>query len=140
MDHVAIMTKSWKLIPKILSGKKTIESRWYKTKRTPWNRIRSGDHVYFKNSGEAITATADVAEVLQFTLDSIDSTRDVTSRYGKEICLIDPNPSSWPSTPKYCILIRLKNAHPIDPFLIDKRGFGNAAAWITIDSIDQIRL
>ena len=54
MDHVAIMNKSWGLIPKILSGSKTIESRWYKTKRTPWDKIAKGDTVYFKNSGEQV--------------------------------------------------------------------------------------
>lgn len=53
MHHVAIMKPSWKLIPKILSGEKTIESRWYQTRRAPWNGIAAGDVVYFKDSGEA---------------------------------------------------------------------------------------
>jgi len=43
MDHVAIMTPSWKLIPKILDGKKTIESCWYQTRRAPWGKIAIGD-------------------------------------------------------------------------------------------------
>jgi len=42
MDHVAIMKRSWGLIPKILSGEKTIESRWYKKRIPPWNRISKG--------------------------------------------------------------------------------------------------
>ncbi|MEI7477466.1 MAG: hypothetical protein WCJ81_02865 [bacterium] len=41
MDHVAIMKKSRKLIPKIVSGEKTIESRWYQTKRAPWNTVHA---------------------------------------------------------------------------------------------------
>lgn len=140
-DHVAIMTKAWKLIPKILSGEKTIESRWYQTKRTPWDQIGAGDTVYFKNSGEAVTAKAEVGEVLQFTIKNLDEARNIVSKYGRSICLINHNPSTWPSLPKYCILIRLKNPQPVDPpFLIDKTGFGSAAAWITVDSIGHIKL
>lgn len=42
MDHVAILRKDWKLLPKILSGEKTIESRWYQTKRGSYNKIKEG--------------------------------------------------------------------------------------------------
>lgn len=51
MHHIAIMNGPWNLIPKILSGEKTIESRWYRTRRAPWGGIRAGDTVYFKDSG-----------------------------------------------------------------------------------------
>lgn len=65
MHHVAILRKSWKLIPKILSGDKTIESRWYQARFAPWDRIKAGDVVYFKDAGELITATAEVEKVEQ---------------------------------------------------------------------------
>lgn len=68
MDHVAIMRKSWGLLPKILSGEKTIESRWYMARYAPWNRIEKGDIVYFKNSGEPVTVKAEVSKVMQFVL------------------------------------------------------------------------
>ena len=67
MDHVAIMKKSWKLTDKIISGKKIIESRWYKNKYTPWDKIKRGDMVYFKNSGEPVAIKALVTKVLQFS-------------------------------------------------------------------------
>lgn len=66
MIHIAYMKKSWDMIPKILTGEKTIESRWYQTKRAPWGKIAAGETVYFKNSGEPVTAKATVAKVLQF--------------------------------------------------------------------------
>ncbi len=40
MDHVAVMKKSWGLVPKILAGEKICESRWYKSKRPPWDIIK----------------------------------------------------------------------------------------------------
>ena len=81
MDHVAIVRKSWKLTDKILSGQKTIESRWYASRRAPWNRIRAGETVYFKNSGEPVTIKADVEKVLQF--DNLKAwARPVPREYG----------------------------------------------------------
>ncbi len=66
MDHVAIMKKSWGLLPKILSGEKKIESRWYKFKRSPWDKINTNDTVYFKDSGDPVLIKAKVSKFLQF--------------------------------------------------------------------------
>lgn len=139
MHHVAIMTKSWGLISKILSGQKSIESRWYQTKRTPWNKIKAGDTVYFKNSGEDITAYATVNKVLQFEITDLKSARAITKTYGKDICLVNTNPAAGARLPKYCILIFLTNSKPITPFAIDKNGFGAGAAWITVEDISSIK-
>jgi len=37
-------------------GEKQIESRWYVNKINPWNKVKVGDTVYFKNSGDPVTA------------------------------------------------------------------------------------
>jgi ASC-1-like (ASCH) protein len=66
MHHIAIMKKQWKLIDKILAGSKTLESRWYVNKRDPWNKVKVGDTIFFKNTGEPVTAKATVSKVLQF--------------------------------------------------------------------------
>ncbi|MDP3974679.1 MAG: hypothetical protein Q8P88_00050 [Candidatus Jorgensenbacteria bacterium] len=135
------MKKSWGLIPKILSGEKTIESRWYQTRRTPWDRIRIGDMVYFKNSGEAIVAQAVVSEVLQFEVYGLTDAVRIVEKYGKEIALVNDDPKTWGRLPKYCILVRLQNPMRVDaPFEINKEGFGTGAAWITVGDIRQICL
>ena len=67
MIHVAIMIKSWQMIPKIISGEKTIESRWYKTKCEAFGRVNAGDTVYFKNSGEPVSLKTGVVRVLEFS-------------------------------------------------------------------------
>jgi len=66
MDHIAIMKKSWGLLPKILSGEKTCESRWYKFKRDPWDKVKEGDTLWFKDSGEPVSVKARVRKVSQF--------------------------------------------------------------------------
>src|SRR3989338_7861387 len=141
MDHVAIMKKSWGLIPKILSGEKTIESRWYMARYPPWNRIYAGDIVYFKDSGEPVTARAEVSKVLQF--------RDLTRRKVREILDTYSRPDgigkqedsfySLFEKKKYCMLIFLKNPCAVEPFKINKSGFGISAAWMCVPDINKIK-
>lgn len=141
MHHIAIMNKSWNLIPKIVSGEKSIESRWYQTKRAPWNKIHEGDTIFFKNSGEPIIAEAIVSEVMQFKICNIEDEESIIKKYGKEICLINKNPTTWGKIARYCILLRLKNPALIkEPFQINKKGFGIGAAWITIPDIKIIKI
>ncbi len=139
MHHVAIMNKSWKMIPKILSGEKTVESRWYVTRRAPWGRIRKDDTVFFKNAGARVTAQARVSRILQFILEDVHATRRIIAKYGKSICLPNPDPESWPRLPRYCVLIFLKNPKAVKkPFQINKKGFGAGAGWITLTDIRHI--
>ncbi len=141
MHHIAYMKKSWNLIPKILSQEKTIESRWYINKITPWNNIQPNDTIYFKNGGQAITAQAQVEKVLQFEHYTEPQLKNILETYGGNpgICFPNVNQSFQILKQKnYCILIFLKNPKAIEPFHINKTGFGNACAWITIEDVKEI--
>lgn len=142
MDHVAIMNKSWQLIPKIIMGEKTIESRWYQTRRAPWNSIQVGDRIFFKNSGECVTAQASVSRVLQFEIKNSTDIEKILTCYGKRICLVNADPHTvWKTIPRYCILLFLQDPKKIKtPFQINKRGFGSATAWVTVKNIQMIRI
>lgn len=142
MDHLAILDKKRKLLSKIISGEKTIESRWYKSKVTPWDRIKTGETVYFKDSGEPITVKATVSEVLQFYLPETNIV-ELLEKYGEEIGFSSENRKElvkWCEQRKYCILIRLKNVEKIPPFEINKKGFGLMAAWIAVEDINLLRM
>ena len=139
MDHVAIMKKSWGLTEKILSGEKKIESRWYQTKRMPWGKIKVGETVFFKNSGEGVVAKAVVSDIMQFQIKSESEAEKIVEKFGKEICLLNRNVKTWDKLPKYCLLIFLKNPVRIKPFEIDKTGFGMMSAWITVKNINKIK-
>lgn len=120
MDHVAIMNKRFgDLIAKILSGEKKIESRWSKNKVAPWGRVKRGDRIYFKNSGEPVTAMAEVEKVRQFEKKDFDKARELFSASDK-----------WARGKNYCVLIWLKDPKKVKPFKINKSGFGSAAAWL----------
>src|SRR2546425_598520 len=139
MHHVAIMKKSWGLIPKIISGEKTVESRWYKAKRTPWDKARAGDAVFFKNAGEPVMARAKISKVLQLEVKGLGDARRIIKEYGRRLRLVESDPKKWDTLPKYCILIFLSNPRAVKPvFNIDKRGFGTGAAWISVENIGRI--
>ena len=142
MDHVAIMKKSWGLIDKILSGEKTIESRWYKAKYSPWNKISDGDTVYFKNAGEPVIAQAQVAKVLQFSHYTDEELIGILSEYSANICFFYDAESvlNWAKDRRYVILIFIKGARKVKPFLVSKKGFGSACAWMTIEHINTIKI
>ncbi len=143
MHHLAIMRKSWGLLPKILTGEKTIESRWYKNKYSPWDKINKRDIVYFKNSGESVTVKTEVFDILQYAGLKPERVREILQEYGAKIGLgvneIDKYYEMFKEK-NYCLLVFLKNPEKIEPFEIDKSGFGVMSAWITVDDISRIKV
>jgi len=137
------MNKQWKLIPKILNKEKTIETRWYLTKRDPWNKVMRGDIVYFKDAGCKVTAKAIVEKVLQYDHYSKLQLEDIIDKYwqkGKINFSSKENALEYTKDKNYCILIFLKNPEKVTPFDIDKTGFGNACAWLCVENINKIKI
>ncbi len=150
MDHVAILRKARiskgdNLLGDILSGKKTIESRWYVNKIAPWNNIEAGEYVYLKESGCPVTAKAKVTKVIQYENLDINLIKKITSEYGSQI---DPNDSpedleKWviaQGNKRYCILIFLSEVEKITPFEVDKTGYGISSAWLVTDNINKLKV
>ncbi len=144
MEHLAIMKKSWSLIPKILTGEKKIESRWYRARYSPWNKIKSGDIVYFKDSGGPVNVKAIVNKVIQFSDLSSVKVKEILEKYGKRDGLgISDIPRFFKmfKDKKYCILVFLKNPTKLKkPFNINKKGYGMMSAWISVDNINEIKM
>ena len=143
MQHIAILAKKRKLLDKIISGEKTIESRWYKSKVSPWNKIKEGEIVYFKESGDPVSVKAEVEKVLFFENLDLEKVKDIVNKYGDQIALSkNRDDKFWKyfDNRKYCILIFLKNIQEIDPFNINKKGFGLMSAWICVDDVNRIKI
>lgn len=137
------MKKEWEFIDKILNGRKTVESRWYKAKKVPWGKIKRGDTVYFKNSGEPVTAKADVSSTLQFEELTPKKVKGILDRHWRELGISKEKFSDFYKRFKdknYCVLIFLENPQRVKPFEIDKKGFGTMASWIRVEDIGQIKV
>lgn len=143
MHHVAIMKKSWGLTDKILSGEKIIESRWYSMRVRPWNAISIGDTVYFKDSGHPMKLKATVKNVLQFEDLNPNKVSGILKKYGSDDGISKEDISKYFElfkNKKYCILIFLQDVEPVQPFQINKKGFGMQSAWVTVKNIEDIRI
>lgn len=143
MDHIAIMTKSWNLTNKILTKEKKIESRWYKSKYPPWNKIKENEIIYFKDSGSPVSIKAEVEKVLQFENLTQEKIKDILNKYGKDDGLEENEIEKYFNLfrdKKYGILVFLKNTEKIPPFNINKKGFGSMASWICIDDVNKIKI
>jgi ASC-1-like (ASCH) protein len=137
------MKKSWGLTGKISDGRKKIESRWYKIKHKPWDAIKAGDTVYFKNSGESVSMKAEVGSVMQFSGLNAEKVKDILSEFGSDDGIESKDIPEFFEKFKdknYCILIFLKNPLKIKSFEIDKKGFGSMAAWVTVKNINSIKI
>ncbi len=142
MEHIAIMQKSWGLTEKIATGQKVIESRWYKVKYAPWGRIAPGEKVYFRNAGEPVAIQAEVDHVLYISDLTPEKVLAILAKYGKDIGIEEPDIPKFFELyqhKKHCMLIFLKHAQYIQPFEINKQGFGIRSSWISVENVAKIR-
>jgi ASC-1-like (ASCH) protein len=141
MHHLAIMNPRWQLISKILSGQKTIESRWYRNRIAPWGKINAGDTIFFKDAGKLVTVKATVTEVRQQEIRTINEGIAISRQFIRQLCFSENalTDTYWLQGKRYVILAFLGNPAPIEPFAVDKRGYGSACAWITVPDIKSLR-
>src|SRR3989344_1254912 len=88
----------------ILSGKKTVESRFSKRKSPPFNNISSGDLVYIKPTGKEIIGQFRVQKVIFFDGLEEKDVEEIKKRYGKGLA-VDLNYWKGKSGVKYGTLI-----------------------------------
>jgi hypothetical protein len=81
--HVAIIDRP--AAAALLAGRKTIESRFTRTRRAPVDRVRPGDRLYFKLSAGGFIGTCRVRRVAQFEDLTPFQIRNLRRRYGRAI-------------------------------------------------------
>ena len=98
------------------------------------------DIIFFKNSGDPVTVRSKVKKVLQFNNLTPKKIKHILFKFGRALGIED-NEKFFKSikNKKYCILIFLDNVKFVDPFLIDKTGFGMRGAWISIENISCVK-
>ena len=124
--HLAILKKPY--LDWILTGKKTIEARLTKTKREPFNSISPRDKIFLKLSSGPVCATAVVEKVKFFENLSADRILNIKQKYNHQILGDD---KYWQSriNSSFAVLIWLKDIHPIEPVMIDKKDW---LAWVIL--------
>jgi len=126
MKHIAILKP--KYYNMILSGEKSIESRFSMNKCNPYKKVKVQDEILIKKTGEAVTASAKVKHVKYYEL-SPDIVEEIRIKYGKQIGT--DKIKDWESTfqKKYCTLIWLEDIKVINPIEVPR---SNGAGWIIL--------
>jgi hypothetical protein len=135
MNHLAILNPTWHIREKLLSGEKTIETRWYQHKVAPWNRVQASDTVYFKDAGKPVTLRATVEKVEQIEFTTPQEVVPLLTKYKASLGFTESSYTdlSWLDKKQYGILIFLKDLTELEnPITFDKTGFGSAAAWLCL--------
>lgn len=143
MDHLAIMNK--RFINKLLSGEKTIESRWSKFKRIPFRKVAKGDTIYFKISSGPVLAKANATKINFYHRDlDIESINEFVSKNYKKLGLNNKNETiqylEQNKEKKYGTFITLSKIENINPFNVSKKGHGIRSSWIIVPDINFLKI
>ena len=127
MKHIVILKKQ--PFNKILSGQKTIESRWSINKIVPYNKLKENDILFLKETGKDVNVTAQVETVKYYKLND-HLIKDILDSYSKDIGIEDKEKFFLDvKNKKYCTLIWLKNIKRIDPIKVKR---SNGSGWLVI--------
>lgn len=132
MEHLAIMKKGY--IEKILSGEKSIESRFSVNRITPFHRIATGDKVYLQETGKQISASFTAGNVLFFSDLDEEKIGAIKKEYGQQICADE---EFWESKKhaKYATLIFIEDPISEKPFKVHK---SDRSAFKSVPSIKEL--
>lgn len=124
MQHIVILKKPF--FDMVLSGEKTIESRWSMNKIAPFNKVNVGDVLLLKQTGHDVTATAKVKAVKYFEL-TPNVAEKIKAKWNKEIGIYKFENWETYKNKKYCTLIWLEDVKTIKPLEVPR---SNGAGWI----------
>jgi hypothetical protein len=143
MDHAAFMKKSWGLVPKVVTGEKTCEGRWYKSRRAPWNKSKPGDTLYFKNGAEPISLKVTITKVFQYKVENNKQAMEIMKTHVRDDLGTNQIPAdikNYIVNKNYSMFLYFNNVKKVKPFEIDKKGFGAMTAWISLPNIETIKI
>ena len=124
--HLVILKKLY--LEAILAGNKTIESRFMKTKCSPFGLVTTGDRLFLKVSSGPVCATAVVAAVKNFENLTPEKIAEIKKQYNHLICGADDYwQSKMDCSSGYLVLLR--DVRKISPVYIDKKDW---RAWVVL--------
>jgi ASC-1-like (ASCH) protein len=132
--HLVILKKPY--LEAILDGRKTIESRFTITKRSPFGQVSAGDKIFFKLSSGPVCGKAVVAAIKYFENLTPKQILKIKEQYNH---LIAGSNEYWQSKINcgYGFLVWLKDARAIGPVRIIKKDW---RAWVVLTEKENFGL
>jgi hypothetical protein len=132
--HLTILRKPY--LDEILAGRKSVESRFAKTKRYEFGKVFPGDILFLKESSGLVCAKATIAAVKNFPSLIPEQLHDIRRKYNH---LIKADDAYWHSkADSTCgFLVWLKDVVRINPVRISKRDW---RAWVVLTEKENFGL
>lgn len=132
--HLVILKKPY--LDAILTGRKTIESRFTRTRRAAFGQVSVGDKLFLKVSSGPVCAAAAVQVVKNFENLTPKQIIEIKQQYNQQICGSD---EYWQSKMdcKFGFLIWLEDIRPIKPVQINKKDW---RAWVVLTEKENFGL
>ncbi|MCJ7730622.1 MAG: ASCH domain-containing protein, partial [Sedimentisphaerales bacterium] len=132
--HLAILKKPY--LDAIIEGRKTIESRFTKTRHPPFGQTAAGDRLFLKLASGPVCAVATAQAVRQFENLTPSKIQQLKTQYNNSI--LGEN-EYWESKRdcKYGVLIRLADVRRTKPVFINKRDW---RAWVVLTEKENFGL
>ena len=130
--HFAIMNEPY--LGALVSGEKTVESRFSRNRIDPWMRVGEDDLVLFARSGGVIAGSFFVKQAMYFDL-SMDRVSKLYD-YSSQICSW-LSPTFWEerAAARFATLLSVADVETCEEFRLRKR---DQRAWITFDWPDGL--
>ncbi|MFC1640685.1 ASCH domain-containing protein [Patescibacteria group bacterium] len=129
--HLAILQQPY--LDLILSGEKTIESRFSRVRCKPYRAVQPGAQILLKESGGLVLGEFTVAKVKTYSSLTADIMAAIEQQYGKEICTAT-DPEFWPTREgcRYATLMWVsKPQRYSSPYPFPKK---DMRPWVVLDS------
>lgn len=132
--HLAIFSES--AVKAILSGSKTIESRFSQKRIPPFGQVNIGDIVYIKPSGRDIVGQFKVKKVISFEGLEENDRQMIRREFGRQISLGSTEKDNQffnsHSASNYCTLISIER---VEQFITSPLKFkkSDQRGWVVLD-------
>ena len=136
--HLAVLTPGW--IELILTGDKTIESRFTKRRSAPFGKVNAGDVVFMKESGGLVKGAFRVGKVDTIEKLTYELRIAIDASFREQIFGTPYFTEHWDQwkASNHATLIHI--AEPVafkEPFAFPKR---DRRAWVVLDDISDVKL
>ena len=140
MDHVVYLDAKAGELEKMISGEKCMIIRGAAGRKMPYGRVHPGDRLFLlENDGSGLVrARCEVEDVIQSDKMDREVSVAMVQEYQDKLQLSNAQKKRWAGK-RYLVLIEVGKLDTLEPFGIDKSGYGNMDDWLPVEDIQRVK-